>query len=317
MYAYCVAMIVSSDPVIARRAVMRLALLMVVQQVLIVAFGSQVYFSSIVSHEHPNKEQALVACYYRNPTDHHDLFIFDDKVIHGEPIGILAAGLVGVFLVAANVKVEDRELFEASCSVFTGIWWKTSLLILAWAMQAIYLAGFFVNAVPVLLALGNDSMDLIFSTLATTFIIEVDDFLYDNFLEKEERRDYELAKRKLHFTQQECRFWSSCFFKINVVWMAVLFLFYRLVLNSLVGAEYSELFILAGHLGIAMFAIRCVVWFSALRHGSWSWFSVCEMLLYVPCFSVLCYLHFVYVANNLFGPYIPLAGQVDLSHCIK
>eukprot|EP00450_Noctiluca_scintillans_P018659 CAMPEP_0194520324 /NCGR_PEP_ID=MMETSP0253-20130528/54253_1 /TAXON_ID=2966 /ORGANISM="Noctiluca scintillans" /LENGTH=385 /DNA_ID=CAMNT_0039364541 /DNA_START=66 /DNA_END=1223 /DNA_ORIENTATION=- len=319
MYGYCAAMLVSPDPVVANKAAMHLVILMFVQQVLIIAFGSQVYLSAIVSHSRPNEEQALTACFHRNPTDHHDLFIIDNKLIHGEPVGILAAGLAGVFLVAANVKSEDRELMEASCSFYTGVLWKSCLLFLVWVLQAVYLTGFFVNAVPTLLSLSNDSLDLVFNMLATTFILEVDNLLYENVLEKAERREYELAKLPHLLTEQECGYWSSLLFKFHVVWMAAVFLWFRLVLNEYAGNDYSEhLFQGTGPSYAAVYGIRAFALVYAFRHrGEWSTFRVCEVLVIALSLSIFCILYFYFVGNNLVGPWVSPHSPWDTSHCLK
>jgi len=193
------------------------------------------------------------------------------------------------------------------------------LLFLAWVLQAVYLTGFFVNAVPTLLSLSNDSLDLVFNILATTFILEVDNLLYENVLEKTQRREYELAKRPHLLTEQECGYWSSKLFKFHVVWMAAAFLWFRLVLNGYTGNDYSEHLFHGTRPSFAtVYGIRAFVLVYAFRHrGEWSTFRVCEVLVIALSLSIFCIFYYFLIGNNLFGPFVSPNSAWDMSHCLK
>eukprot|EP00929_Paragymnodinium_shiwhaense_P099071 TRINITY_DN60633_c0_g1_i1.p1 TRINITY_DN60633_c0_g1~~TRINITY_DN60633_c0_g1_i1.p1 ORF type:complete len:259 (-),score=26.50 TRINITY_DN60633_c0_g1_i1:110-844(-) len=60
-----------------------------------------------------------------------------------------------------------------------------------WFIQRVFVPFFFVIAAPQLLAIISSTLDVIFNTLAVTFVLEIDDILYASLLSNAEKKEYE------------------------------------------------------------------------------------------------------------------------------
>merc|ERR1711879_459048 len=64
---------------------------------------------------------------------------------------------------------------------------------LAWFMQCVMLPMSLVSSIPTILATSGDSIDVVMNALAITFIIEIDNMLYNALLTGTQRSEYQSA----------------------------------------------------------------------------------------------------------------------------
>eukprot|EP00971_Amphidinium_carterae_P245314 4871613-Amphidinium_carterae.1 len=104
-------------------------------------------------------------------------------------------------LITYSISVQDISVLETvypgrSCGRLT-----RALAAYAWFCQAMFLPSIFAACVAVLIANSHDALSIVMNTLAVTFLLEVDDMLYDAVLTEEEKYVYQSGHGSV---------WSTC-----------------------------------------------------------------------------------------------------------
>lgn len=142
--------------------------------------------------------------------------------------------------VALVIKQEDTDLMSASFPPGEQSFAAARVLDFVWFLQAVYMPGCFAVEAVAMFANSRDSLEVVMNTLAVTFIMDVDNMLYNSILSHADRALYQ--EQKLRRSQQEVSRLSACAMAIFVVGFVVMMLhfFHLSKISHLHGESYVD-----------------------------------------------------------------------------
>jgi hypothetical protein len=153
----------------------------VVQQVLIVCFCESNNLRLFVKQwavEFAGQQHAVSDC------------VFSTRSIHGSTFMDVASSMLAMLLVALSIKGEDMQSLSAlyPCRERGVFMWSCVMFI--WFIQCVYLPAVVGVSAATMLADSEDASDIVINALAVTFILEIDDMMYENLLSDQDRSVY-------------------------------------------------------------------------------------------------------------------------------
>lgn len=181
LYNYCMHCFASSSAPLSERALLYWVILFVVQFITMGAF--------VVINDLNNDAVGMIL-----PSDR-DIApgrcMLQGQSLAGVPIIQYGMGYVSLFLVAQAIKADDLEsLMAVLPNRDSGILiWCISRF--AWFWQTVYVPGCFAIEVATMFAGATDASTVVMNTLAATFIMEIDNMLYNNMLSERQKAIYQ------------------------------------------------------------------------------------------------------------------------------
>eukprot|EP00403_Amphidinium_massartii_P024987 CAMPEP_0178392410 /NCGR_PEP_ID=MMETSP0689_2-20121128/11665_1 /TAXON_ID=160604 /ORGANISM="Amphidinium massartii, Strain CS-259" /LENGTH=437 /DNA_ID=CAMNT_0020012985 /DNA_START=59 /DNA_END=1369 /DNA_ORIENTATION=+ len=197
LFSWCMWAIANTEGYERRAAIRWLIFMLVLQHIMMLGFTEAVIFANVQERWHPPQQgvtEDATACIYSRPDTYYDFsngFGFGNKMISDQPGPILAVGISAMVLITYSISVQDLSVLQ---TVYPGGRigpWTSALVIYSWFCQAVFLPSIFAACVSMLLADSHDALTMVMNTLAVTFLLEVDDMLYDAVLDEEEKQNYQ------------------------------------------------------------------------------------------------------------------------------
>lgn len=227
MYNYCMhRLVVSSDP-LRDPAFWWLAGLLAIQGSLMVTLSSynDIAVSEFGASPPADRIHSIGNCLFKN------------AAVFGVPLMHYMIGFVSIVIVASVIKVDSECSFAAPLPL-QDTFLRYPLKLARW-WETVYMPGCFALEAASMFAGSPDALTIVTNTLQVTFIMEIDNVLYRNFLTNSAKSAYQLQAKDMPPAPLAAASWST--FALNLSMMT--FLFANLV--SKLGAEeiYGEQFL--------------------------------------------------------------------------
>lgn len=223
-------------------------------------------------------------------------------VVHNQPIIDIVCSLLVIILVASRLMVQDLQtLTTAYPEPIHEVSWIKGLVRYTWWVQACWLPVMLGNSAALLLATSSNVEDVLFNALALTFLLDIDDMMYESFVTSTMKREYIQAAARIPIDVADAENNANTLFAIGCTQCCAAYVYFNVSLRA--GIFETGLLDLLER-GLAMFILFYGIRFAVFHRvggGPKCLSSLSYPYLSYAVYGFLGFLHYL-VLNTLFQP---------------
>jgi len=293
MYNFCMHCLAISEHPWREPALGYLCVLFVTEQVLILGFHAAALFQAMGDHTLPlpQRPDSFAHC------------IENMRSIGGQPVLYFSTCVIAIILVSLLIKADVEDLALVQYPGQDSSFCLRGFVCFLWLNHEVILPTFFITGCGQVFANCQDSMEVVMSTLACTFILEVDNMFYDGMLNSKQKTAYERYDNDPASCEDSTDSPQSSWpgFAWSFSFMCIHFLVLRFLIDGLDNSQYDLSVQIETILPVVAIGTRGVMHARTVSHaGRWAWFwHSCRVFAFSAASALVWYTFMVFVLTGV------------------